>query len=534
MIDNLNLISLEWLESRSCKLKNILLAEHSLYEFYKQAWPIIEGRNPFFDNWHIQVISEHLEACYRREIKNLIVNVPPRSGKTSLISIAFPAWVWIHTPEEKFLYTSYAHSLSKEHSLKCKNLISSNWYQERWGNRFKIQKNTEAYFDNDKKGHRNSTSVEGTGTGKGGNIIVLDDINNVKDSMSKLILEKTNRYLDQVLSSRFDNPEEGVTIEVQQRTGMLDATGHLISNDTEKEQVMLILPARYEHGAKCKTVVLPMSNGKVWEDPRTEEGEVLCPKRLPKKVLDRLEKKLGAYSFASQYQQRAAPLEGNIIKKAWFQWWKDSTPPQIEHVLQSWDTAISDSETSDFSACTTWGVFYDQNYISNVILLSMWKGRLAYPALRAMAQRLYFDYRDTGLIRNPELKGRRIDVCLIEQKATGDPLIRDLRNAGIMAVPFNPTKQGDKEGRVQRISHLIEGGLVWVPAQSPNYTKLLPYADKFIEDVAVFPHGESRDIIDSMSQALRKLYDAHLIRYPKDERSYQHVEIQNIDYSKIY
>jgi predicted phage terminase large subunit-like protein len=498
--------------------RQTLLAGMSLYEFYKQAWSIIEGRNPFFDNWHIQAIAEHLEACYRREIKNLIVNVPPRSGKTSLISIAFPAWVWINKPEEKFLYTSYAHSLSKEHSLKCKNLIESNWYQERWGHLFKIQKNTEAYFDNDKKGHRNSTSVEGTGTGKGGNIIVLDDINNVKDSMSKLILEKTNRYLDQVLSSRFDHPEEGVTIEVQQRTGMLDATGHLISNDTEKEQVMLVIPARYEHSAKCKTVILPMSKGKVWEDPRTEEGEVLCPKRLPKKVLDRLEKKLGAYSFASQYQQRAAPLEGNIIKKAWFQWWKDSSPPEIEHVLQSWDTAISDKDTADFSACTTWGVFYDHNYISNVILLSMWKGRLAYPELRAMAQRLYFDYRDTGIIRNPEFKGRRIDVCLIEQKATGDPLIRDLRNAGITAIPFNPTKQGDKEGRVQRISHLIEGGLVWLPAQSPNYTKLLPYADKFLEEVAVFPRGESRDVIDSMSQALRKLYDTNLIRYPKDER----------------
>lgn len=500
---------------------SVLKAELSLYEFFKQAWPIIEGRNTFYDNWHIQAIAEHLEAAFKRQVKNLIINVPPRTGKTSLISIAFPAWAWIHTPEEKFLYTSYSHSLSKEHSLKCKNLILSNWYQERWGNRYKILKNTEAYFDNDRKGHRNSTSTEGTGTGKGGNIIILDDINNVKDAMSKLILEKTNRYLDQVLSSRFDDPENGVTIQVQQRSGMLDATGHLISNDTENEQVKLILPVKYEYGSKCKTVILPMSDGKIWEDPRTEDGEALCPKRFPKKVLERLEKKLGAYAFASQYQQRAAPLEGNIIKKSWFKWWKDSTPPQIEHVLQSWDTAISDNETADFSACTTWGVFYDENRISNVILLSVWKGRLAYPALRVMAQRLYFDYRDTGLIRNPQLKGRAVDVCLIEQKATGDPLIRDLRNAGIIATPFNPTKQGDKEGRVQRISHLIEGGLVWLPAQPPNYTRLLPYADKFIEDVSVFPHGESRDVIDSMSQALRKLYDAHLIRYPKDERSTQ-------------
>lgn len=500
---------------------SILKAEASLYEFFKQAWPIIEGRNPFYDNWHIQAIAEHLEACFRRQIKNLIINVPPRTGKTNLISIAFPAWVWIHTADEKFLYTSYAHTLSQEHSLKCKSLILSNWYQERWGDRYKIQKNTEAYYDNDKKGHRISTSTGGSGTGKGGNIIVLDDINNVKDAWSKTVLEKTNRYLDQVLASRFNNPEIGVTIEVQQRSSELDATGHLLSNDIDGEQVKLILPMRYESISKCKTVILPSSNGKIWEDPRIEENELLCSARMPKEVVDKLEKKLGAYSFASQYQQRSAPLEGNIIKKAWFKWWKHKELPTIEHVLQSWDTAISDSETSDYSACTTWGVFYE-NGMSNIILLSLWKGKLAYPALRTMAQRLYFDYRDTGPIRNPQYKGKRVDVCVIEQKATGDPLIRDLIQAGIMAVPFNPTRQGDKAGRVQRISHLIEGGSVWLPAQEPSFTRLKSYADSFLEDVAVFPHGTSRDVIDSMSQALRKLYDSRLIRYPRD---YQEQEL---------
>lgn len=154
-------------------------AESSLHEFIKQAWPYMEGQTPFIDSWHIQAISEHLEACYYRQIKNLLINIPPRSSKTSLISVAFPAWVWLHNPEEKFMYASYANSLAVEHSLKCKRLIESEWYQERWGHIYQLSKDqkTKSFFDNNKTGYRNSTSVGASATGKGASILVCHPYN---------------------------------------------------------------------------------------------------------------------------------------------------------------------------------------------------------------------------------------------------------------------------------------------------------------------------------------------------------------------
>jgi len=173
---------------------NTLLAEKSLYEFRKQSWHITEGKTPFIDSWHIQAIAEHLEACFNREIKNLLIHVPPRTGKTGLVSVAFPAWVLVRNPEEKLLYASYALSLSIEHSKNCKNLILSNWYQKRWGDRYHLAKDQQAkgFFENNKLGYRIATSVGGSSTGKGRSILVVDDGNNVKTAESQVVRESTN------------------------------------------------------------------------------------------------------------------------------------------------------------------------------------------------------------------------------------------------------------------------------------------------------------------------------------------------------
>jgi len=523
MLDNLNLISLESLESRSRKLKNIMLAEFSLYEFLKQAWPIMEGKTPFIDNWHLKIIAEHLEACYRREIKNLLINVPPRTGKTSLISIAFPAWVWLQNPEEKFMYASYAQSLSTEHSLKCRRLIESDWYQKNWDHKYQLAKDQKAkmLFENNKGGCRIATSVGSVATGKGGSIIVVDDGNNARDGESQIKRESTNKWWDQVWSTRLNNPLHDVRIVVQQRIHEKDLTGHIIANDNLNDWVKLIIHMEFEISRKAKTVILPSTNGKIWEDPRTEEGELLWSKRFSPEIINRLKQELGAYGYAGQYQQRPSPEAGGIIKKNWFCWWKDSTPPQIDFLVQSWDTALTANEMSAYSACTTWGVFYDSNHIENLILLSMWRGRVEYPELRELAKRMYFDYRDNGKTRNPAFKGRPVNLCLIEAKASGDPLIQDLNRAGIRAIPFIP--KGDKIARVRYITPLIEGGRVWLPAQSPNYDKLLSFADEFYEAVASFPNSESRDLVDTMTQALTKLRDGQYLQNPRDERPVEQV-----------
>lgn len=176
---------------------DILRAEFSLHEFLKQAWPIIEGKTPFIDSWHLQAIAEHLEAAYNREIRNLLINVPPRSGKTTLISVCWPVWCHIHDPSLKFIFASYAKSLSLEHAVKCRRLIESNWFQKNWGNIFKLtsDQNTKSYFENDKKGYRLSTSIGAAVTGSGGNFLVCFPYNTIiKTSLGDLAIGEIVEY----------------------------------------------------------------------------------------------------------------------------------------------------------------------------------------------------------------------------------------------------------------------------------------------------------------------------------------------------
>ncbi len=520
--DNFTKTGLQSVQQNLLEIKLQILsqqAENSLHEFIKQAWSHVEGKTPFIDSWHIQAISEHLEACYYRDIKNLLINIPPRSSKTSLISIAFPAWVWLHNPEEKFMYASYANSLAVEHSLKCKRLIESSWYQDRWGHIYQLSKDqkTKSFFDNNKTGYRNSTSVGASATGKGASILICDDPNLV--GSSKVKRDSTNSWWDQVWSTRLNDPKKDVRIVVQQRSNEGDISGHIINGDFNNEWVKLILPMRFETKRKSRTVVLPSTNGKIWEDPRTIDGELLCEERMPAKEVSTYERELGAYGFAGQYQQRPSPEDGGIIKRSAFQWWKSATPPDIEYVVQSWDTALTANEMSAYSACTTWGIFRDHNYIENLILLSQWRGRVEYPELRARVKRLYFDYRDIGKERNPKFQGRSPDMCLVEARASGDSLIQDLYAGGVRAIPFIPTKYGDKIERVRLITTLFDR--VWLPARPPSYDTLLPFADEFLESAAGFPNAESRDLVDTMTQALLKLREGRFLLNPDDERPIQ-------------
>lgn len=511
------------------QLLEIMEAQESLHEFLKQGWTSIEGGVPFISGWHIQAIAEHLEACYRREIKNLLIHIPPRSSKTSLISVAFPAWVWLQDPTQKFMYASYAASLALEHSLKCRRLIESSFYQSRWGHLYQLasDQNAKSYFENTAGGYRISTSVGASATGRGGNILVCDDPNNAKDGESELKRDGTNSWWSQVWSTRLNDPKQDVKIVVQQRLHQQDVSGYVMSGDDSNEWVRLILPMEFEGSRRARTIILPSTKGKVWQDPRKEEGDLLCPDRFSMKEVKRYKADLGSYGYAGQYQQRPAPEEGGIIKKHWFRWWKQSAPPPCKHIIQSWDTALEANDKNAYSACTTWGVF-EHNGAMNVILLSSWRGKVEYPDLRTRAQRLYKDYRDMG---DEELKpdGRHVpDTVLIEAKVSGISLVQEMMRAGVNAFRFNPNKYGDKVQRVRLVTHLIEGGRVWMPAKPPEYTKLRSFAEIFIEDAAIFAADGTgtRDLVDTMTQTLIRLKDGGWITHPADEESepYQPIE----------
>lgn len=498
-----------------------LKAELSLYEFLKQAWKWIEGDKEFTDGWHIQAICEHLEAIAERKIKNLLINMPPRCSKSSIVSVAFPVWRWIHSPAERFMYSSYAVSLALRDSVKCRRLIQSPWYQERWGELYKLEgdQNTKRRFDNNVGGYRIATSSGASSTGEGASILVSDDPNNALDGESEVQRERKIDWWTQVWSTRLNDKKNDCRVVVQQRIHEKDISGFILSNDDNNEWVKLILPMEYEESRKSRTIILPTTDGKIWEDPRCKEGQLLWSERIGDKELQSLKQSLGSeYAIAGQLQQRPSPATGGIIKKTWFKWWKHSTMPEIVFTVQSWDTALTGNSKSAYSACTTWGIFYDHNNIANIILLSMWRDRVEYPQIRNMAKRLYYDYRDTGKEHNPIYKGKPLDMFLIEAKASGDPLIQDLSLAGIRAIPFNPSKYGDKIQRVRMITHLIESGLVWLPAKSPSYESLLPFADIFQESVASFPVAESRDLVDTMTQALLKLKDGQML-LPADDRT---------------
>jgi hypothetical protein len=206
-------------------------AARHLREFVRQAWPVVEPSTPFVSGWHIDAIVEHLEAVSLGQIRNLLINVPPRHMKSLLVSVFWPAWEWIRWPQRRWLYSSYGAQLSIRDSVKCRRLIESPWYQARWADRFALtsDQNTKGRFDNNRSGYRLSTSVGGSATGEGGDRIVCDDPNNVKEVESDSVRKTTNDWFDVVMSTRVNDPKTAAKVVVMQRCHQQDLSGHLLN-----------------------------------------------------------------------------------------------------------------------------------------------------------------------------------------------------------------------------------------------------------------------------------------------------------------
>src|SRR5262245_24549058 len=220
-------------------------ASRSLCEFVRQAWIVVEPATPFVTGWHIDAVIEHLEAVSKGQIRSLLINIPPRHMKSLLVSVFWPAWEWIRWPERRWLYSSYAATLSIRDSVKCRRLIESPWYQQNWGNVFALtsDQNTKGRFDNDRSGYRLSTSVGGAATGEGGDRIVCDDPHNVQEAESDSIRKATLDWWDVVMSTRVNDPKTSAKVVVMQRCHQQDLAGHLIEQGGWEH---LVLPAEYE------------------------------------------------------------------------------------------------------------------------------------------------------------------------------------------------------------------------------------------------------------------------------------------------
>lgn len=511
-------------EDAAAELLRRRKALESLHEFCRQAWPQVEGGREFQDNWHIGAICEHLEAVTNGQIRNLLINIPPRMTKSTMVGIMWPAWAWLHDPGIKWMFSTFAHVLTLRDSRRCRALMTSKWYQTRWANKFSFIEdfNTLVRFDNDKGGYRIATSVDTQTMGDGGDIIVCDDTNNTRDS-SDTMLDSTIDWWTTVMPTRLNSFKTARRVVMQQRTHERDHSGYILSTDPDS-WVKLILPMEFETKRRCVTVPLPSTGGKPWMDPRTVEGELLDANRIGQKELKQLKKELGSvYAISGQLQQRPSPAAGGMILRSWFQLWKSSDPPQLSYTLMSIDTAMSERKEAAYSAATTWGVFTNDQGVPCVILMATWREQCEYPELRSRIQRLSRNYLDDGPgIRNDKLPP---DLVLIEAKSSGVSLLQDLRRAGVMAHGFNPDKMGDKVQRVRLVTPLLESGRVYVPARAdrdPNsgtifYNRPRAFADTFIDQCTRFPKGDSRDMVDTMSMGLWKIMQSGFVWNRDDE-----------------
>lgn len=491
--------------------------EDSLYAFLMNGWKYIDPA-PFAHGWPIEAVAEHLQAVVDGEIKRLIINIPPRCAKSSLTSVAFPAFTWAQRrksdtsgPGVQFLHASYSQILTLRDSTKCRRLIESPWYQGLWGDRFHLMadQNTKSRFDNDKGGSRLSTSVGSSLTGEGGNIIVVDDPNAAQEAHSEATIATTIEWWDSALSTRLNNAKTGAFVVIQQRLGEEDLTGHILSKEVG-EWTHLCLPMRFEPERSFMTSI-------GWEDPRKEPGELLWPERFGEREVANLERQMGPWTSAGQLQQRPEPKGGGVIKREWWQLWEREKFPPLDYVMASLDTAYTTKTENDYSAMTVWGVFSGGNQvaIANRVIgrdsetISMIKRTYTeeHPKVMMMfAWQERLELHELVLKVSQTMKDYKVDKILIENKAAGISTAQEIRRLyghEDFAVQLVDPKSQDKLSRLYSVQHLFAEGLIFAPDRT--------WADQVITQVSTFPKGKHDDLVDTVSMALRHLREIGLL-----------------------
>ena len=473
-------------------------ASASLYEFVKQSWHVVEPGIQFMESWHIEEICEHLEAVSAGEIHRLLINIPPRHSKSTIVSVMWPAWEWITDPSQKYLCASYSSTLSTRDNLKTRRLLQSSWYQERWGHMFKFtgDQNAKQRFENDKTGYRIATSVGGSVTGDGGSRLVCDDPHGAQAAQSEAMRESDLEWFDMVWSTRLNNPKTDAMIVVMQRLHDRDISGHILNDIKGWEHICI--PAEYD-GKRRKTIL-----GEY--DPRKVKGELICPDRFGDKEITMLKQLLGSYGSAGQLQQDPTPSGGGILKTKHFGLWSaDDGLPPFEYILQSYDCAFTEKTTGDPTACTVWAMFTHKGE-RNAMLIDAWDEHLSYPDLRAKAIKDWTTEYGGMSKESPHSRARRPDRILVEAKASGQSLLQDLRLAKVPAVGYNPGK-ADKISRAHQAAPTLELGLLWIPESKKNRGQPVSWAAAFLKQLAKFPVAEHDDYVDTFTQAVIYLKD---------------------------
>lgn len=475
---------------------DIVRAERRLRHFVRQAWPEVEPGRELVPGFSVDAICDHLQAVAEGEIKRLVITLPPGFLKSTIVSVLFPAWLWIDRPELRFITTSHDSDLAMRDAVRSRRVITSDWYQERWGDRFALttDQNVKTRYENDRTGHRISLGTGAGITGKRADLVLVDDPHDAEDAYSEAKLAAAVRWWNESVPSRLNDPSDGPMIVIQQRIHVNDLAGEVIGQGYEH----LNLPMEY-------TPTLQVT-GIGWRDPRTEAGESLDPVRYGPAQIAEKKQQLGSQAYSAQYQQAPVLSEGGMFKRHWWRFWqpRGATMPPVEvrmpdgstrHVwadevpawwdtsAQSWDMTFKQTQSGSFVVGLVGAMHGPNGY-----LLDCFRDRLeftgAVQAVRRMSQ------------RHPNVGAK-----LIEDKANGPAVIDTLQGeiSGIIAIGVD----GSKEARAASSTPRVEAGNWLLPHPDLPGAEWVP---AFIDELAGFPTGAHDDQVDAFSQLDRYLY----------------------------
>ena len=456
----------------------------SFLSFVKNVWPA------FIEGSHHKIMSDAFDRIADGSLKRLIINMPPRHTKSEFASHLFPAWYLGKYPNKKVIQTAHTAELAVGFGRKVRNLVGSQGYQKIFPDvSLSTDSKAAGRWDTNKHGEYFAIGVGGAVTGKGADILIVDDPHSEQEAAlgDPSVYDRTYEWYTSGPRQRLQ--PGGAICLVMTRWSKRDLTGSILKSSIERggadEWELIEFPA-----------ILP-------------SGKPLWPGFWPIEQLESLKAELPVGKWSAQYQQDPTAEEGAIIKREWWQEWDKKDPPKCEFVIQSWDTAFLAKETADYSACTTWGVFNNEKTDQpNIILLDALEERLEFPDLKTRAYEMYKEY-------DP-------DAFIVEAKAAGSPLIFELRRMGIPVGEYSPSRGKDKIARVNAVSDIFSSGLVWAPRKR--------WAEKVIEEFAAFPTGDHDDLVDSSTQALLRFRQGGFISIDSDEPMEELLLARKADY----
>ena len=447
-------------------------AQGKFMEYVKVVWPgFVNGR-------HHVLMAKKFEEIAEGKVKRLIINMAPRHTKSEFASYLLPSWFLGKYPEKKVIQTSNTADLAVGFGRKVRNLVGSEQYERIFpGVSLRQDSKAAGRWATNRGGEYFAIGVGGTVTGKGADLLIIDDPHSEQEAR---LAAHNPEVFDSVYEWYTSGPRQrlqpgGAIVVVMTRWSERDLTGRIIKDaqnrDKTDEWEVIELPA-----------IMP-------------SGNPLWPEFWSLAELEALREEVGPAKWNAQYQQTPTGEEGAIVKREWWKRWEGEKPPVCEFIIQSWDTAFTKNERSDYSACTTWGVFYKDEVEPNIILLDAYEERMEFPELKKKAYEMYKEWEP--------------DACIVEAKAAGSPLIFELRRMGISVSEYTPVRGNDKFVRINSVTDLFKSGKVWAPEAR--------WADEVIEQMAAFPNAPHDDLVDSTTQALIRFRSGGFVRLDSDE-----------------